>query len=389
MRILAIAPSVPADGMRGFQVLSFYRLSHLARNHQILLICFGHTADDVDSMNRLKSLGITVQMVRWSLFDAMGTMFHAVLDTSKPFQCALFESSDFRNAVIAAIEQFHPDLIYGVTIRSLGNIPKNDIPLVLDMVDSMALNLSRRHELANPFTGMAINEEYYRVRRYEREITRTTLCSFVVSNHDKEFIGNINVKVLPLGINTSVFAKCSDGSSDPVISFTGNMFYTPNVDAVMWFYRFCWRELRLAVPGVRLIIAGNNPRREVSRLALEDGVTVTGHVESMASILNQSRLSIAPMQSGSGMQFKVLEAMACGIPVVTSTIGLGDIEAVNGRDIVLADSAAQFTQAIISLLQSKSMRERIGESGYRFVCHNHSWDAINESFEQAILSAMR
>jgi len=389
VRILAISPCVPAECMRGYQVLSFYRLLHLSRKHQILLVCFGHTAEDVDSMNRLKSLGVTVQMVRWRPFVAVASMFLAMFNISKPFQCALYESPEYRDAVATAIAQFQPDLIYGITIRSLGNITKNDIPLVLDMVDSMALNLSRRRDLANSLTRVAISAEYKRIHKCEREITGRALCSFVVSKHDKEFIKDENVKVLPLGIDTSIFTKDPDESLDPTVSFTGNMFYTPNVDAVMWFYRFCWRELRLAVPGVRLIIAGNNPRREVSNLALEDGVTVTGHVESMASILNQSRLSIAPMQSGSGMQFKILEAMACGIPVVTTSIGLGDIAAVNGRDILVADTPDTFTQAVISLLQSQAMRERIGIASVQFVERNHSWHALNDSFEQTILSALR
>jgi glycosyltransferase involved in cell wall biosynthesis len=140
---------------------------------------------------------------------------------------------------------------------------------------------------------------------------------------------------------------------------------------------------------VRLVIAGNNPRPEVIALRSDNKVTVTGRVASLAAVLNSSRVSIAPMQSGSGMQFKILEAMACGVPVIASTLGLGDIAAVDGQDIILADTPDSFTDAVISLLQSESLREKIGDAGLRYVQAHHSWDAINERFEQTLLSTVR
>ncbi len=87
------------------------------------------------------------------------------------------------------------------------------------------------------------------------------------------------------------------------------------------------------------------------------------------------------MQSGSGMQFKILEAMACGIPVVTSTLGLGDIKAVPGEEVLVCDSPGKFVESTLSLLRSNELRNRIGSAGLLYVQKNHSWDAINSKFE--------
>jgi glycosyltransferase involved in cell wall biosynthesis len=114
-------------------------------------------------------------------------------------------------------------------------------------------------------------------------------------------------------------------------------------------------------------------------------VTVTGRVPSLASVINAARVSIAPMQSGSGMQFKILEAMACGVPVVVSTLGLGDIAAEINKDFLLADTPDSFVQAILSLLQSEELREKIGNAGWQFVKKHHTWDMLNADFEQSII----
>ncbi len=114
------------------------------------------------------------------------------------------------------------------------------------------------------------------------------------------------------------------------------------------------------IPNVRLIIAGNNPRPEVIALGSNKNVIVTGRVESLGVILNSSRVSIAPMQSGSGMQFKILEAMACGVPVVSTTMGLGDIAAIDGKEIILADTPDSFSNSVITLLKSSIYRQSIG-----------------------------
>ena len=148
-------------------------------------------------------------------------------------------------------------------------------------------------------------------------------------------------------------------------------------------------KLQQAVPEVRLVIAGSNPTKEIIALRADKNVTVTGRVPSLAGILNASRVSIAPMQSGSGMQFKILEAMACGVPVVASTLGLGDIAAVDDKEILLADTPESFTHAVVSLLRFEDLRVRIGEAGIRYVHQNHSWDALNNHFEQSVIEELR
>jgi glycosyltransferase involved in cell wall biosynthesis len=230
--------------------------------------------------------------------------------------------------------------------------------------------------------------ECKRVSAYEVNVAQQATLSFVVSKFDQKFIGHEKVQTLPLGINCLDFFKQPSGGLDPTIVFTGNMNYKPNVDAVLWFFGQCWVKLKLAVPAVRWVVAGSNPTARVLALRADGAIKVIGRVESLAAVINAARLSIAPMQSGSGMQFKILEAMACGVPVVTTSLGLGDIAAKPDQDVIVADTADEFVQSIVNLLGSSDLRQSIGDAGLRYVNSNHTWDALNSEFEQSMFAAL-
>lgn len=388
MNILAISTRIPEDDKKGDQVLSFHRLRYLAASHTIHLICYGSPENDAIAVAKLQSFGITVQLVELNKIIAGFNLLKCFLNYKLPFQCALFQSSAYRDAVLESISVFKPNAVYAVMIRPLVNLPDNSLPLFIDMVDSMGLNFSRRAAMEHGVRHFAFKLEFRRVNAYEVAAAQRALQSFVVSAVDKKFIGCEKVRVLPLGIDSKYFNKQPVDDSSPVIVFTGNMNYKPNEDAVLWFYHHCWSELKLAVPEIRWVIAGNNPTANVQALRSDQTITVTGRVSSLAAVINAARVSIAPMQSGSGMQFKILEAMACGVPVVTTSLGLGDIGARPGQDICLADSAEAFVQAVLTLLGSSELRQRIGDAGLHHVNLHHTWDALNAEFEQATFSTL-
>jgi glycosyltransferase involved in cell wall biosynthesis len=232
--------------------------------------------------------------------------------------------------------------------------------------------------------GWLLGIEARRVAAYEKKIAARADRCFVVSSIDQQAMGSDHVGVLPLGIDVQRFNKPAVAATEPLIAFTGNMFYQPNVDAILWFAEHCWPAIKAAVPGVRLVIVGNRPQPSVVALGKQDqAIDVMGRVPSVAAILKTAAVAVAPMRSGSGMQFKILEAMACGVPVVATTIGQGDIGCVAGSDILVCDRGDDFAQGVIALLRSPAFREQIGNAGFRYAQENHSWDAINQQFVQA------
>jgi len=130
-----------------------------------------------------------------------------------------------------------------------------------------------------------------------------------------------------------------------------------------------------------MVVAGSNPAPQIEALRVDPRISVTGRVASIAEVLNSAMVAVAPMQSGSGMQFKILEAMACGVPVVATTLGLGDIAARPGAEILIADSPERFVQSVLSLAGSPELRARVGDAGLRYVRERHDWERLNERFE--------
>jgi glycosyltransferase involved in cell wall biosynthesis len=389
MKILAISVRIPEDGKKGDQVLSFHRLSYLSRKNTIKLICFGSREADADALAKLEALGISIELLQWNKFVAGFNLLNAIFDEFLPFQCALFQSASYRSAVAHALTEFKPDAVYAVMIRALVNLPPSGLPLFVDMVDSMGLNFSRRVALEHGLKRVAFEMECKRVSAYEVNAAKQATLSFVVSKVDQKFIGDEKVKALPLGINGFEFFNQSNYGLEPAIVFTGNMNYKPNVEAVLWFYNQCWAKLKLAAPAVRWVVAGSNPTAEVLALRADQAITVTGRVPSLAAAINAAWLSIAPMQSGSGMQFKILEAMACGVPVVTTPLGLGDIAAKPEQEVIVADSADAFIQSIIKLLDSTELRNSIGDAGLSYVTAHHTWDALNSEFERCTFATLQ
>ena len=394
MNIVAVSARIPMVDAKGDQIVSFYRLQYLAKSgHNISLVCYGdeRCALDLDAKIKLESIGIDVSFVEYSKFSAVLNII-CNLRSGVPLQCLMLATSEFRRKFNFIVGNVKPDFIYSVMIRVGENIKHFDGRVVFELVDSMGLNFYRRADNSAGLKKIVFQKEAELALQYERVVADKSLCSFVVSNHDKNFIGSKNITAIPLGVDVDVDEEkykeaIAAGLWGPVVVFTGNMNYQPNIDAVSWFIKHCWNLVKSKVPNVRLVIAGNNPSKEITQYGvIDDKIEVTGRVPSIRVVLRKSTVSIAPMMSGSGMQFKILEAMACGLPVVTNKLGLGDIGAKAGCEILVCEKPVDFVDAIGSLISNPSLAREVGAAGQDYVLRNHSWDVCNDKFLDSLLS---
>jgi glycosyltransferase involved in cell wall biosynthesis len=388
MNFLVLATRIPAPDKKGDQVVAFHRLTYLAkRGHTIRLICFGDESnpEDFQARQNLNLHGINVKFVGYSRVEALFNLFVAFIRPSLPFQCAIYKSKAFIAEVNEAVRSDPPDSVYCILVRVLENLGNIDVKLFIEMVDSMALNFSRRASISSYLKPWILKIEARRIRVYEKYWANCSEHSFVVSDVDKLEINSHRISVIPLGIDLHVIKSTHCIQPNSNIVFTGNMHYQPNIDAVLWFVRNCWDNIKKIYPDVILIIAGRNPAGEVALLAKADSsIKVIGYVNSMSDVFCSASVAIAPMQSGSGMQFKILEAMANGVPVVTTHLGLGDIRASVGRDLLVADTANDFVECVVKLLRASDFRNQVGINGFNYVREFHVWDALNAKFENII-----
>jgi len=178
--------------------------------------------------------------------------------------------------------------------------------------------------------------------------------------------------------------KVDNNPKEYDLIFSGNMSYPPNIDAADFIARQIFPQLRKEFPELKLVICGASPTPKVLALA-GNGITVTGWVESMATYYGKSKIFIAPMRMGTGLQNKLIEAMAMKLPCVTSTLAGKPLVGVqNGQDIVICETVSGYVEAVKMLLTNPELYQVIAENGHQFVKENYNWETINAKLEEII-----
>ncbi|MDX2006530.1 MAG: glycosyltransferase family 4 protein [Meiothermus sp.] len=388
MRILFCTPRLPFPPVKGDQSVALQRLKHLSRKHEIVLLSFFSADEELSYLTHLKPYCTEIHVVRLEASRSILNMIIGAVNPGMPFQVSYYQSTSFTNKLHTILNEQSFDLVHSVLVRLAPYMQTVKQPQVVDLIDSMTLNMRRRVARETGLKRLIFSEELRRVRQYERSIIgryRNT-AAIVVSRIDQQELCSPKVRVIPLGIDLDTFYPPPEPQSQEKIKtqriiFSGNMGYEPNISAVEWFVGNCLETIRRTIPEVELHIVGTNPSNRILKLAQRQGIVVTGWVESIADYLRNSSVAIAPMQSGSGMQYKILEAMACGLPVVTTPIGLGDIRAQPNQAILVAESRDDFAREVIQILSNPEQREKIGQNAHDFVNRKHSWSAVNQELD--------
>lgn len=382
MRILFITSRFPYPPLRGDQAIPYHRLRHLSKKHEVTLLSFYESDTELAGLDHLRPFCkriYTVHISKWQ--SVLNVAFYGFF-SPLPLQVLYYRSDSFKKLLKKLVAENNFDLIHTYLLRLAPYLAEVAAPKVLELIDSMQLNWARRVEVEKFPKRWFYQEELRRLILYERTIGNYFNQMIVVSQRDRDLLPASNVEVIPLGVDTEAFKPARHESKKNSIIFSGNMGYSPNIKAVAWFAEKCLPTIQASVPDVSFTILGTNPSKEVCALAQRKGIAVTGFVKSMPEALARASISIAPMLSGSGMQFKILEAMACGLPVVTTTLGLGDIKATQNKEICIADTAEEFVEIVLTLLNSSEMSTKIGKNARNFVVNNHSWESVSSKVEE-------
>jgi len=376
-KILIVSPRFPYPPYKGDQLVVFNCLKYLSENYDVDLITFGDEID-VNDKKTVKQFCSNLIIVKPSKFEILTEVIKSFF-FSIPLQVAFFKSRKFEQEIKYLFENTQYDLILPFTLRMSQYVENQPSKKYIHLIDSMYLNMKRRYENEHGIKKIIFKYEAKIVNRYEQNLINKYDKLFVVSQIDKEIIAmdNSKLEVFPNGVN---IYECKEhkNSTKKVLNliFTGNMGYFPNENAVIWFIENCWDIILKEIPYINFNIVGKNPSKKLKDIVVKyKNIRLIGFVESIEEEICKADIAIAPMQSGSGMQNKILEAMATKTPVITSTLGLGDIRAINKKDILVANTPQEYLDSIIYLI-NKDHRTMISEAGYKYVQNNHIWSKI-------------
>ncbi|MCZ6679352.1 MAG: TIGR03087 family PEP-CTERM/XrtA system glycosyltransferase [Candidatus Poribacteria bacterium] len=384
MKILFLSLRCPYPPQRGDRIRNYHFIKQLAQRHALTVVSFVESDQEID---HIKQMAAFCDRVEWVRFHRIRSGFNALLHSlsRQPLQLHYWYASRMQQTINKLLDEVGFDLIHVHLFRMAQYVScLSGIPKMLDLCDSMALNLHRRAALDRSLKWPLIKLEAHRVRQYEIETVNAFDWGTVAAAFDRDYLiqqdENLRLSVIPTGVDLEYFQPTS-AEYQPHLLFTGTMSYFPNWDAVLYFYREIFPLIQSTYPETVFYIVGNQPAAPIKRLANRSKVVVTGYVSDVRPYFDQAAVFVSPMRSGSGIQVKNLEAMAMGVPVVTTSIGALGLEAKSGRDLLIADTPKEFANHVINLIGSRERRQEIGEAGRQFVEGRYNWPLLAQRLE--------
>ncbi len=374
MKLLVLLSRVPWPVEKGDKLRAFHQIRCLSEEHEIHLFALTDDKDNTVAKEKLTSYCASITFVQREWFSTGWNVLKAFFN-GKPLQTGLFTSKKAANALVALVQKIEPDHIYCQLIRSAGLAESLDIPSTVDYQDVMSVNMLRRKKASPWYLKPVMAIEYRRLMKYEYAIYQQFDHHLIITATDRDlmpFEERDKIEIIPNGVDYNYFYPV-DEPRDIDIVFTGNMAYPPNIDASEFLVNDILPRVKKVIPDVRVMLAGANPHARVQNLASRN-VQVTGWVDDIRECYSRSRVFIAPMRIGTGLQNKLLEAMAMKTPCVTTPLANDALGAKPGKEILTADKPSELAKHLIFLIQNPEKASLIAAAGFDFVRDHYSWE---------------
>ena len=392
MRILMLAHRIPFPPHTGDKVRAYHVARHLARHHEVTLACLVDDRADVAGVLPLSQMVSEVEYARlWKPWSTLKGL--AGLAVGSSLSVPYFGSRRLRRRLSERIANGEYDLIYASSTPTAQYAEGMGLPVIMDFVDIDSDKWTQYSRHTAPPRSWICRVEGQRLQGCEAAIARwAALCLLATPTEEallKSFAPWATTAVVANGIDLTYHAPLGEEATHPAVLFTGAMDYLPNVDAVQYFCDAILPLVRRELPDTMFLIVGKDPSPEVRRLAGMSGVVVSGSVPDVRPYYARAGVCVAPLRLGRGVQNKVLQGMAMGIPVVATTVAARGIDAQAGRHLEVADEPDAFAGHLVRLLRDPAERKRLGRNGRGFVEANHAWEGSLARIDGLLAEAVR
>lgn len=386
MKIFVLLPRFPYPLEKGDKLRAYNQIKYLSINHEIHLCAINDVKLKDSDKKALEPFCDSIHVLNINRFTIVISILRAFF-SGKPLQVGYFYNNRAKRKIKQLLREIQPDHIYCQLIRVAEYVKLQPIAKTLDFQDVFSKGAERRSKTAPFFLRPILRFEYKRLLKYEREIFDYFDNKTIISIPDRDLIPHPEkdkIKVVINGVDTDFFKPMNINKEYDVV-FTGNMGYAPNVNAAEYLIKEILPRVHKLRPGTTVTLAGASPH--VSVLALKgEFVSITGWVEDIRACYAKARLFIAPMRIGTGLQNKLLEAMAMKIPSITSPLANQALNAVPGEEIMVGDNADELAQIIVDILEDKALAEKISTNGYDFIQRNYNWSAATKELEEMMIN---
>lgn len=393
MRILYVCHRFPYPPKRGGKIRPFNMIRHLARSNEVVVCSLARSAAEAEEAQGIAPHCAEYHVARVDERLQWARMI-AALPTPITASSAYFHSSALARTIRRLLGERKFDLLF-VHCSSVAHYVNRvrDVPKILDFgdMDSQKWFEYAQHKplplkLGYWWEGQRLLAEEKRLARQFDLCTATTRAEWQTL---EDYRSGVATDWFPNGVDSEYFAPTAEPYDADTIAFVGRMDYYPNQQCMFAFCRDVLPLLKARRPSIRLLIVGADPSPQVRRLGEIEGVTVTGSVPDVRPYVQRSALTVAPLAIARGTQNKMLESMAMGVPVVSSRVAAGGVDAVPGEHLLVAESPAQYGEAVLGLLADPARRRQLAEAGRARMLSHHSWPQSMKRLDGIIERCLR
>lgn len=392
MNILFLSQRVPEPPNKGDKIRAHHLARRLSRRHSVHL---GFLLDEEGEEPYARAAQGWAASCHWHRHGRATSALRGVGSAlrGRPISAGWFHSNALRKDVAALVRAHRFDVAVAYCSSMAPYLDAFEGPRVVDLVDIDSEKWRQYAERASGLKRAVYSLEHRLLRRYEREIVRTSDRVVVISQAEKESLARFadvsGVDVISNGVELDQWAETSTETPRSGLVFVGALDYFANADGIEHFAREVFPRIRDAAPGTRLSIVGRRPGPSTNALASIDGVDVVGEVADPAPYVWRAAVSVAPLRIAQGLQNKVLEAMAAGTPVVASPAAARGVDGAGEDEILVGDGTEDFAEKTLRLLRDPEGARRRAARAHAFVVDHYSWDRSAEEFEGVLLKAIR
>lgn len=392
MKILVVLPRFPWPLDKGDKLRAYHQVVELSKRHEIYLFAVSHRRVEPEQVEALEPYCREIRVVHLNRF-VCGLNILRNWFSSKSLQMGYWNTKHSKRACKVFAREVQPDVVYSQMVRTMPLVARLPFPKVMDFQDALSMNTERRMEQSRGLWHYLLHFEFKMLRSSEYKAFSVFDALTIISEVDSEAIPhkkNGEIHIVPNGVDFDYFNTNALTRSDVnafSLCFCGNMAYAPNVDAARYLVNEVMPLVWSRIPSATLLLAGADPKPSVRALASKL-VTVSGRLDDIREAYASSQIFVAPMRLGSGLQNKLLEAMAMRVSCVTTSIANTPLGAVDGQEILVGDTPEALADALVRLLESQELRDSIAAAGNRFVTTHYSWSSAVEPLEK-LLHAVR
>ncbi len=395
MKVLILCGEIPYPPQGGSRMRVYQFIRVLRERHDITLLAYQYSDDESVNIQTLRKF-CRAETVRWqeppqltalrsgNIFASRAAHLRGLGFDATPFVVQYFRSTQMSARLNHLLERERFDILHVEDTAMMSLVPKKTRVPVLLSIQNVEYWLEARAR--NHSWGQKI--EVMKLRQYEgRAFRRARMCcptSEIEAEKIRRLVPTARIQLVPNGVDTREFLPGGSKSTRPTVMFTGTLSYAPNAEAIEWFVREVWSIVLERIPEAVLYVVGREPPEKIRALANEC-IIVTGNVPDVRPYLQRAWIAVAPLLHGGGTRLKILEAMACALPVVSTTIAAEGLNLAPGENIVVADDARAFADQMIRLLGDETARAVLGARGRTLVEREYDWRESTGRLEQAYL----